>query len=139
MEIGHDLVRSLSPVLCCCDERVIFFFMVLSARLIIFTFYRHGVSPRAPYSLYLLLLDLDLGQFCACKYEATKHVESMRMQVVGYYQACEKLDDTALAPVGETGAGKVEAAFEDAVAFMVRFCVFVVVIRRCYAICADAF
>jgi len=71
--------------------------------------------------------------------EATKHAESMRMQVVGYYQACERLDDTALAPVGEQVAGKVEATFEDAVAFMVRLCLFVVIIRRCYTICADAF
>jgi len=58
--------------------------------------------------------------------------------VVGYYQACERLDDTALAPVGEKVAGKVKATFEDAVAFVVRFCLFVV-IRRCYIICADEF
>jgi len=64
--------------------------------------------------------------------KATQHAESVGMQVVGYYQACERLDDTALAPVGEKVAGKVKAAFEDAVAFVVRFCVFVVVIQRCY-------
>jgi hypothetical protein len=53
--------------------------------------------------------------------KATQHAESVGMQVVGYYQACERLDDTALAPVGEKVAGKVKAAFEDAVAFVVRF------------------
>ena len=55
--------------------------------------------------------------------KATQHAESVGMQVVGYYQACERLDDTALAPVGEKVAGKVKGAFEDAVAFVVRFCV----------------
>ena len=43
---------------------------------------------------------------------------------MGYYQACERLDDTA--PVGEKVEGEVKAAFEDAVAFVVRFCPFVV-------------
>lgn len=54
--------------------------------------------------------------------KATQHAESVGMQVVGYYQACERLDDTALAPVGEKVAGKVKASFEDAMAFVVRFC-----------------
>lgn len=55
--------------------------------------------------------------------KATQHAEIKGMQVVGYYQACERLDDTALSPVGEV-AGKVKAAFEDAVVFVVRFCLF---------------
>jgi hypothetical protein len=38
---------------------------------------------------------------------------------VGYYQACERLDDTALAPVGEKVAGKVKQGFMDAIAFVV--------------------
>lgn len=42
------------------------------------------------------------------------------MKVVGYYQACERLDDTALAPVGEKVASKIKAQFEDAIAFVVR-------------------
>ncbi|KIM35902.1 hypothetical protein M413DRAFT_449526 [Hebeloma cylindrosporum] len=50
---------------------------------------------------------------------ATQHAESMGMKVVGYYQACERLDDTALAPVGEKVAGKVKASFPDAVAFVI--------------------
>jgi len=48
------------------------------------------------------------------------------MEVVGYYQACERLDDTAPALVGEKVEGEVKAAFEGAVAFVVRFCPFVV-------------
>ena len=42
------------------------------------------------------------------------------MKVVGYYQACERLDDTALAPIGEKVASKVKAKFEDAIALVVR-------------------
>lgn len=42
------------------------------------------------------------------------------LTLVGYYQACERLDDTALAPVGEKVAGKVKEHFKDAVAFVVR-------------------
>lgn len=39
---------------------------------------------------------------------------------MGYYQACERVDDTALAPVGEKVAGKIRDGFKDAVAFVVR-------------------
>ena len=42
------------------------------------------------------------------------------MKVVGYYQACERLDDTSLAPVGERVASKIKANFDDAIAFVVR-------------------
>lgn len=38
---------------------------------------------------------------------------------MGYYQACERIDDTALAPVGERVAGKLKDGFKDAIAFVV--------------------
>jgi len=41
------------------------------------------------------------------------------MTLVGYYQASERLDDTALAPVGERVAHKIRDQFNDAVAFVV--------------------
>lgn len=41
------------------------------------------------------------------------------MTLVGYYQACERLDDTALAPVGERVASKIREQFVDGVAFVV--------------------
>jgi guanine deaminase len=41
------------------------------------------------------------------------------MSLVGYYQASERLDDTALAPVGERVAQKIRDQFNDAVAFVV--------------------
>ncbi|KAF8904106.1 hypothetical protein CPB84DRAFT_1773433 [Gymnopilus junonius] len=50
---------------------------------------------------------------------ATQHAGSSDMKVVGYYQACERVDDTSLAPVGEKVAGKIKAGFEDAIAFVV--------------------
>lgn len=39
---------------------------------------------------------------------------------MGYYQACERWDDTALAPVGEKVAEKIREQFKDAIAFVVR-------------------
>lgn len=44
------------------------------------------------------------------------------MTLVGYYQACERTDDNALAPVGERVASKIHEQFEDAIAFVVRSC-----------------
>jgi hypothetical protein len=41
------------------------------------------------------------------------------MTLVGYYQASERLDDTALAPVGERIAQKIRDQFNDAIAFVV--------------------
>lgn len=41
------------------------------------------------------------------------------MKLVGYYQACERLDETALAPVGERVATKIKEQFGDAVALVV--------------------
>jgi hypothetical protein len=38
---------------------------------------------------------------------------------VGYYQACERINDKALAPTGEIVAGKVKEKFKDAIAFVV--------------------
>ena len=52
-------------------------------------------------------------------FKALQYAESVGMKVVGYYQASERLDDTALAPVGEKVAGKIKAGFEDAIAFVV--------------------
>ncbi|KAF9523904.1 hypothetical protein CPB83DRAFT_862113 [Crepidotus variabilis] len=50
---------------------------------------------------------------------AIQHAENERLQVVGYYQACERLDEVVLAPVGERVASKVQEKFEDAIAFVV--------------------
>ncbi|KAJ8509103.1 hypothetical protein ONZ45_g8693 [Pleurotus djamor] len=41
------------------------------------------------------------------------------MMLLGYYQACERLDDTALAPVGEKVAGKIKDGFNDAIALVI--------------------
>lgn len=51
---------------------------------------------------------------------AGRHAEELGLKLVGYYQACERLDDTALAPVGERVVGKIRESFADAVAFVVR-------------------
>lgn len=51
--------------------------------------------------------------------KAQGHAKSLKLQLVGYYQACERLDDTALAPVGEKVAGTIRSGFKDAVAFVV--------------------
>ncbi|KAJ3786735.1 hypothetical protein GGU10DRAFT_350850 [Lentinula aff. detonsa] len=50
---------------------------------------------------------------------ARRHAESLELQLVGYYQACERLDDTALAPVGERVASKVKEGFTHAVALVI--------------------
>ncbi|KAF5364907.1 hypothetical protein D9758_008140 [Tetrapyrgos nigripes] len=50
---------------------------------------------------------------------AARHAESLGLNLVGYYQASERLDDTALAPVGEKVASKVKEGFADAVAFVI--------------------
>ncbi|KAL0961390.1 hypothetical protein HGRIS_006341 [Hohenbuehelia grisea] len=50
---------------------------------------------------------------------AGQYAESLGLKVVGYYQACERLDETALAPVGEKVASKIQSSFKDAVAFVV--------------------
>ncbi|PBK83966.1 UPF0172-domain-containing protein [Armillaria gallica] len=50
---------------------------------------------------------------------AGRTAESMQMKLVGYYQASERIDDTALAPVGEKIASKVKEGFGAAVAFVI--------------------
>ncbi|KAJ7677476.1 hypothetical protein B0H17DRAFT_944892 [Mycena rosella] len=50
---------------------------------------------------------------------AGRHADSAGLKLVGYYQACERVDDTALAPVGERVAGKLKDSFKDAIAFVI--------------------
>ncbi|KAF8551677.1 Metallo-dependent hydrolase [Imleria badia] len=50
---------------------------------------------------------------------ARGHAESLNLSLVGYYQACERLDDTALAPVGERVAEHIRGQFGDAIAFVI--------------------
>ncbi|KAK0443551.1 hypothetical protein EV421DRAFT_1890755 [Armillaria borealis] len=50
---------------------------------------------------------------------AGRTAESMDLKLVGYYQASEWIDDTALAPVGEKIASKVKEGFGAAVAFVI--------------------
>lgn len=51
--------------------------------------------------------------------QARGHAESLDLSLVGYYQACERIDDTALAPVGERVAEQIRSHFGDAIAFVV--------------------
>jgi ER membrane protein complex subunit 8/9 len=53
------------------------------------------------------------------RFKAFQYAESAELKVVGYYQACERLVDTALAPVGEKVASKIKAQFDDAIALVV--------------------
>jgi len=50
---------------------------------------------------------------------AKRHAESLGLLLVGYYQACERLDDKALAPVGEKVASKIREGFKDAIAYVI--------------------
>ncbi|KAI6041394.1 Metallo-dependent hydrolase, partial [Pisolithus marmoratus] len=50
---------------------------------------------------------------------AKGHAESLGLALVGYYQACERADDRALAPVGERVAQQIRNQFNDAVAFVI--------------------
>ncbi|KAH0832073.1 hypothetical protein J3R83DRAFT_12981 [Lanmaoa asiatica] len=43
---------------------------------------------------------------------ARGHAESLNLSLVGYYQACEIIDDTALAPVGERVAEQIRGQFK---------------------------
>ncbi|KAF8842186.1 UPF0172-domain-containing protein [Paxillus ammoniavirescens] len=47
------------------------------------------------------------------------HAESVDLSLVGYYQACERIDDTALAPVGERVVEQLRTQFSDAIAFVI--------------------
>ena len=51
--------------------------------------------------------------------KAEQYADSQGLKLVGYYQACERLDDAALAPVGEKVAEKIKAGFDKAIAFVV--------------------
>jgi len=46
------------------------------------------------------------------------HAETRGLSVVGYYQATERLDDAALAPVGERVASRIKEKFPDALALV---------------------
>ncbi|KAJ6621857.1 hypothetical protein B0H10DRAFT_1789065 [Mycena sp. CBHHK59/15] len=48
-----------------------------------------------------------------------RHAESAGLSLVGYYQACERIDDTALAPVGERVAEKLKDGFKNAIALVI--------------------
>ncbi|KIJ37577.1 hypothetical protein M422DRAFT_69277 [Sphaerobolus stellatus SS14] len=50
---------------------------------------------------------------------AGTHAEALGLQLLGYYQATERLDDTALAPVGERVVSKIKEKFSDAIALVV--------------------
>ena len=52
--------------------------------------------------------------------KAEQYADSQGLKLVGYYQACERLDDAALAPVGEKVAEQIKAGFDKAIAFVVR-------------------
>ncbi|KIK81424.1 hypothetical protein PAXRUDRAFT_832875 [Paxillus rubicundulus Ve08.2h10] len=50
---------------------------------------------------------------------AKGHAESVDLSLVGYYQACERIDDTALAPVGERVVEQLRTQFSDVIAFVI--------------------
>ncbi|KAF8133807.1 Metallo-dependent hydrolase [Boletus edulis] len=50
---------------------------------------------------------------------AKGHAESLDLSLVGYYQACERMDDTALAPVGERVAEQIRSQFDHAITFVI--------------------
>ncbi|KAF8716018.1 hypothetical protein AX14_012501 [Amanita brunnescens Koide BX004] len=50
---------------------------------------------------------------------AEQYADSQGLKLVGYYQACERLDDAALAPVGEKVAEQIKAGFDKAIAFVI--------------------
>ncbi|KXN83109.1 Protein BZZ1 [Leucoagaricus sp. SymC.cos] len=49
---------------------------------------------------------------------AGQYADSLGLQVVGYYQACERVEDTALFPVGERIVTRIKQGFNKAVAFV---------------------
>lgn len=51
---------------------------------------------------------------------AKEHVREKPVQLVGYYQASDRIDDVVLAPVGERVAERLREGFPQAVAFVVR-------------------
>ena len=63
-----------------------------------------------------LIVQLDTSHITS---QAKGHAESLDLSLVGYYQASERLDDTALAPVGEKVAQQIRSQFNDAITFVV--------------------
>ncbi|KAL1689373.1 hypothetical protein GGG16DRAFT_57880 [Schizophyllum commune] len=57
---------------------------------------------------------MEIGLDLAATYAA-----SVGLKLVGYYQACERLDDKALTPVGEKVARRIRDSFADAAAFVI--------------------
>ncbi|KAF8262910.1 UPF0172-domain-containing protein [Lactarius quietus] len=49
----------------------------------------------------------------------TNYARTRQLQIVGYYQAPERLDDTTLSPVGERVACKIKESFETPVALVI--------------------
>ncbi|EKM79110.1 hypothetical protein AGABI1DRAFT_113731 [Agaricus bisporus var. burnettii JB137-S8] len=49
---------------------------------------------------------------------AGQYAESAGLKVVGYYQACERPEDTTLFPVGEKIASRIKQGFNHAIAFV---------------------
>ncbi|EJD41858.1 UPF0172-domain-containing protein, partial [Auricularia subglabra TFB-10046 SS5] len=47
------------------------------------------------------------------------HAEAAGLNIVGYYQATDRTDDTALAPVGERVASRIKERFPSAVALVI--------------------
>ncbi|KAJ7195434.1 hypothetical protein GGX14DRAFT_474724 [Mycena pura] len=50
---------------------------------------------------------------------AGQHAQSAGLDLVGYYQACERIDDTSLAPVGEKIAENLRDGFKNAIALVI--------------------
>ncbi|KZT23474.1 UPF0172-domain-containing protein [Neolentinus lepideus HHB14362 ss-1] len=57
---------------------------------------------------------MEIGLDLAGNYAASKG-----QQLVGYYQACERVDEVSLAPVGEKMANRIRESFPDAVALVI--------------------
>ncbi len=80
-----------------------------------------SLSPMMEIGLDLVRLPISLSyNRLTLSLKAGRTAESMHMSLVGYYQASERIDDTALAPVGQKIASKVKEGFGAAVAFVVR-------------------
>jgi hypothetical protein len=53
------------------------------------------------------------------RHQAKIHAASRELNIVGYYHASDKVNDTTLPPVGEKIMGWIRAQFSQAVAFVV--------------------
>lgn len=70
--------------------------------------------------VHVIMIRSFLKNWGVTRSQAKTHAESQSLQVVGYYQATERLDDHALAPVGEKVASKIKENFDNAFALVVR-------------------